>query len=80
MNNIIFILLSLFLLSSCQTTSRILNTQSGYGNFHDDDWNETFYANAKLPSLKSIQWLKEQSHHIVQTTDSFIHHSSTIPT
>ena len=41
MNNIIFILLSLFLLFSCQTTSII----SGI----DKDWDVGFFSNCQLP-------------------------------
>lgn len=68
MNFIIFILLSLFLLSSCQTTGRIMNTHSGYGNFRDNDWNETFYANARLPSKNSIKWIKENENQFLRFT------------
>ena len=41
MNNILFILLSLFLLSSCQTT--------GYMSGIDKDWDVGFYSNCQLP-------------------------------
>ena len=68
MNNIIFILLGLFLLSSCQTTGRLMNYHSGYGNYKDDDWNESFYANARLPSSNSIKWIKENENQFLRFT------------
>lgn len=52
----IFIIITL---SGCQTTQRIPNTNAGYGNYYDNDWNETFYDNAGLPSKNSIRWVKE---------------------
>ena len=54
MKFIIFILLNLFVLSSCQTIGRHSFSSSGYGNYRLSDWNESFYANARLPSKDSI--------------------------
>ena len=39
MKKITFIILSLFLSSGCETTGRLMNTHTGYGNYKDNDWN-----------------------------------------
>ena len=59
MNNIIFILLGLFLLSSCQTSGRVPIYSTSHGaDYQDDDWNEIFYTNCVNPA-DTIVWETE---------------------
>ena len=57
-----------FLLFGCQTvTGRYINNATG-SNFKDDDWNETFYDNAGLPSANSIKWIEENGNNFLRFT------------
>jgi len=62
------LIISLFILFGCQTTGRHIFNPTGYGNYFDDDWNETFYASDRLPSLKSIQWIEEKNNKFLRFT------------
>ena len=55
-----FLIIALLILTGCQTTGRYIFPQGGYGNYKDKDWNETFYADNKLPSRNSIEWISEE--------------------
>jgi len=64
--NYFFILFFIFSAFGCQTTGRYIFHQSGYGNYKDIDWNETFYANARLPSKNSIEWISEEGNQFLR--------------
>jgi len=57
MKKISLLFLIMVILSGCQTSTRFVETSTGYGNYNDKDWNESFYDNCRLPknSLEKIE-------------------------
>jgi len=61
------LILSVLLFGYQTVHGRYINNSSG-SDFKDDDWNETFYDNAGLPSANSIKWIEENGNNFLRFT------------
>ena len=59
MKIISIMILTIFILSGCQSTGRVPIYSTSHGpDYYDEDWNEAFYTNCNMPK-NSISWETE---------------------